>query len=206
MKLSRGVISVISVIFLIAVVVVLAATVSVFALQLGEEVSDVGPTTTFHLEYDHLGDSVSKNDTVTITHVAGDVLLRKNLEVVIGDDMVYNETADSETTNDDFEVPGLIVEVNPGDEFNDLQKPCRLDGEPVSPSWSCGGPPGDGDGSDSGVVLHWAENVSAGERIVTQERNHSNSVAVIEPGDTVQIIYQADGFSAVIEQGTVPEE
>jgi hypothetical protein len=110
------------------------------------------------------------------------------------------------TTNDDFEVPGLIVEVNPGDEFNDLNKPCHLDGEPVSPSWSCGGPPGDSDGSDSGVVLQWAENVSAGERIVIQERNHSNSVDVIEPGDTVQIIYRGDGFSAVIEHGTVPEE
>jgi flagellin-like protein len=91
MNLSRGVASVISVILMVAVVVVLAATVSVFALQLGEQVSDVGPTSTFHIEYDHLGDGVEKNDTVTITHVAGDVLLRENLEVVIGDDMVYNE-------------------------------------------------------------------------------------------------------------------
>lgn len=37
--------------------------------------------------------------------------------------------------------------VNRDDEFNDLNKPCFVDGERVSPVGTCGGPPGDSNGS-----------------------------------------------------------
>jgi FlaG/FlaF family flagellin (archaellin) len=203
---TRAVVPVVSVILVTAVVVILASTVSIFVLQLGEDVSDSGPNVVFEIEYDYFDDGVPKNDSVRITHTGGDVLDRERLEVVIGNDVVYNETADSETTNPNFAVPGLIVEVDDGNEFNDLNKPCRVDGQRVSPVGTCGGPPGDGDGSDSGVVLQWAENVSAGETIVIQERNHTNSYDVIEPGDSIKIIYRGDGFTALIAEETVAAE
>jgi hypothetical protein len=109
---------------------------------------------------------------------------------------------DSETTNDAFHVPGLVVEVDAG-EFNDLNKPCWVNGDRVSPKGTCGGPPGDSNGSDSGVVLEWAENVSAGQSLVIQERNHTNSYDVLEPGDTIEILYHGDDFSAVIAEWTI---
>ena len=200
----RGVAPVIAVVLMVAVVVVLATTISVFLLVVGDSVSETAPNAELEIEFDHLDDGVEKNDTVRIVHVAGDQLERERLEVVIGDDIVYNETADSETTNENFAVPGLVVEVDGNDDFNDLNKPCRVDGERVSPEGTCGGPPGDSDGSDSGVVLQWANTVSAGETIVIQERNAAQAVDVIEPGETVTVIYRGDGFSAVLAQQTVP--
>lgn len=176
-----------------------------FVLQMGEGVTDTSPSAVFEMEYDNLDDGVAKNDTITITHAGGAVLARERLEVVVGDQTVYNETADSETTNTQFEVPGLVVEVNPGDEFNDLNKPCRVDGDRVSPTGTCGGPPGDSDGSDSGVVLNWAHNVSAGQSVVIQERNDPRSVDVVESGETVRILYRGDGFSALLAEETVPD-
>jgi len=200
---SRAVSPVISVILLVAVVVILAGTISVFVLGLGESVSDTGPTVDFKIEYSDFGDGVAKNDTVRITHIAGDKLKREQLEITIGEDVVYNETADSETTSTANVVPGLIVEVDDGDEFNDLNKPCFVDGERVSPKGTCGGPPGDSDGSDSGVVLEWAQEVEAGQSIVIQERNATKAYDVIQPGERITITYEGDGFSAVLADETV---
>lgn len=202
-RLPRAVTSVVSIVLVVAIVVILAGTVSIFVLDLSESVSDTGPTTEFRISYQYFGDGVPKNDSIRITHVAGDELERERLEVVVGDDTVYNETRDSETTNATFTVSGLIVEVDSGNDFNDLNKPCWVDGERVSPTGTCGGPPGDGDGSDPGVVLEWAENVSAGETIVIQERNHTSTYDVIEPGDTITIIYRGDRFSSVVARETV---
>lgn len=199
---SRAVSPVISVILLVAVAVILAGTISVFVLDVGESVSDTGPTVDFEIEYAYFDDGVAKNDSIRITHLAGDNLEREQLEITIGDDVVYNETADSETTSTDNVVPGLVVEVDDGD-FNDLNKPCFLDGERVSPKGTCGGPPGDGDGSDSDVVLEWAEEVEAGQSIVIQERDATKAYDVIQPGEKITIIYEGDGFSAVLAEDTV---
>jgi FlaG/FlaF family flagellin (archaellin) len=202
----RAVAPVISLVLMVLVVIILGSIISVFVLEVGESVSDSGPTVEFQIEYNYFDDGVPKNDSIRITHIAGEILERERLEVVVGDDMVYNETGDSETTNPDFAVPGLIVEVDSGNEFNDLNKPCRVDGERVSPKGTCGGPPGDGDGSDNGVVLQWAEDVSAGETIVIQERNDTDSYDVFEPGETIKIIYRGDGFAALLAEEVVAPE
>jgi len=199
---SDAVSSVLGVVLMIAVVVVVAASLSVFVLLFTETVREPAPVAQFDVEYNYFGDGVAKNDSVVITHLAGDELERERLEVVIGDDVVYNATADSETTNTTFTVPGLRVEVD-DDEFNDLNKPCRVDGALVSPSDTCGGPPGDGDGSDPGVVLQWSENVSAGQRIAIQERNATDSYDVMNAGERIRIIYRGDDFSAVLAEETV---
>lgn len=202
---SRAVSPVVSVVLLVAIVVILAAPVSVFVLQLGESVSDTGPTVTFQIEYNYFDDGVATNDSVRITHLAGDKLQRERLEIRIGDDVVFNETADSESTNPSFTVPGLVIEVD-DDQFNDLNKPCRINGNRVSPVGDCGGPPGDSDGSDPGVVVEWEENVSAGQSLVIQERNHPNTYDVMDAGDPITIIYRGDGFSAVLAEETVASD
>jgi hypothetical protein len=180
---------------------------SIFVLQISEQVSDPAPTAGFHFESNYFGDGVPKNDSVRITHIGGDNLERSRLEIVIGDDTVYNSTADSETTSGDNVVPGLIVEVDDSDDFNDLNKPCKLNGKYVSPKEDCDdGPPGDGDGTDPGVVLEWENNVSAGQTIVIQERNHETTYDVMDAGDPIKIIYRGEGFSAIIARATAGQK
>lgn len=203
---SDGVAPVVGVLLMVAVVLVVAVTLTVVVLGIGEDVSDPAPVADLRFESHYFGDGVAKNDSVTITHAGGDTLRRERLEIVIGDDVVYNATADSESTNQNFAVPGLVVEVDAGDEFNDLNKPCRVGGDRVSPVGTCGGPPGDGDGSDSGVVLEWAEEVQAGQRIVIQERNHPNAYDVMEPGESITVVYRGEGFSAIVDEATVAPE
>jgi len=191
----------IGVLLVVAVVLILGSTLSLFVLQISDQLADPAPNAAFRVESSNFGDGVAKNDTVRITHVGGDTLERERLEIVVGDDTVYNATADSESTNPSFQVPGLLVEVD-DDEFNDLNKPCRVDGDRVSPTGTCGGPPGDGDGSDSGVVLQWANNVTAGQTIVIQERNAARAYDVMDAGETVKIVYSGTDFSAIIARET----
>ena len=202
---TRSVSSVLSVILLVAVTVVLGTTISIFALQIAETLYGPAPNADFEIEPRYFDDGIPKNDSVAITHVGGDRLERERLEVRVGDDVVYNATADSETTNTNYVVPGLVVEVDSGD-FNDLNKPCRLNGQYVSPPHTCGGPAGDGDGSDDTVVLQWEENVTSGERIVIQERNHPNTYDVMQPGDSVKLIYRGDDFTALLAEETIEGE
>jgi hypothetical protein len=189
------------------VALVFAAVVSVALVvpQFGLPPQEPAPVTDFEFQTKYFGDGVAKNDSVVIKHAGGDRLKRERLEVVVDGVTVYNETSDSESTNPGFEVPGLVIEVD-ADEFNDLNKPCRVNGERVSPNGTCGGVPGDEDGSDPGVVLEWAQNVTAGQRLVIQERNHEKSYNVLEAGDTVKIIYHGDDFSAVIAEWTIDPE
>ncbi|MFC7058320.1 type IV pilin [Halovenus salina] len=200
---ESGVASVIGVVLLVAVTVLLGATVTVFALDLAETQSE--PRANAYIEFDwrYLDDGVALNDSVVITHMSGDVLEREDLEVYIGGELVYNETENSESNvGSGSGVPGLILEVDDND-FNDLNKPCRFKPKDCSPS----DPPGHFNGSDPGVVFEWEENVSAGQRLTIQERNNSDSYDVIEPGDTIKVVYRRDGFTSVIAEETIePEE
>jgi hypothetical protein len=174
--------------------------VSVFAIS--QAASEPAPNADIEFEFANFDDGVPKNDTLVITHTGGDRLDRDRLEVRVGDDVVYNVTDDSESNNATFEVPGLVVEVD-GDDFNDLNKPCRIDGQRVSPNGTCSGPPGDDDGSDPGVVVEWAENVSAGQRLVIQERSAGQAYDVLQPGETVTVVYRGEQFTAVVAEATV---
>lgn len=69
---DRGVSPVVSTTLLVAVVVVLAATTSVFALGLGEKVSDPAPSAVLDTEE-------TENETVTMAHVAGETIDRETL-------------------------------------------------------------------------------------------------------------------------------
>jgi len=202
---ERAAAPLVGVLLMVAVVVVLGGGLAVSAFQVFGGASEPAPVAEIEFEFDNLDDGVAKNDTITITHGGGDELKRENVVVTVGDDVVYNATADSESTNASATVPGLVVEVD-DDEFNDLNKPCFIDGQRVSPVGTCGGPPGDSDGSDDGVVVQWSENVSAGETLVIQERNAAKAYDVFSEGETVTVRYEAEGLSVVIAEATVESE
>ncbi len=201
---GRAAAPLVGVLLMVAVAVVLGGGLAFSAFQVAGQSSDPAPVAEIGVEFDNLDDGVAQNDTIRITHGGGDELKRENIVVTVGDDVVYNATADSESTNANFQVPGLVVEVD-DDEFNDLNKPCRVDGERVSPKPTCkqGGQPGDPDGSDDGVTVEWSENVSAGETLVIQERNASGAYDVFSQGETVTVKYEAEGLSVIIAEATV---
>jgi FlaG/FlaF family flagellin (archaellin) len=194
---DRAVTSVVGILLLVVVTVVVGATIGVFALQYGQQTTDVAPNAELDFEYRYFDDGVAKNDSITIVHTDGDTLDRSRLEVVVGNDTVFNDTGDSESNSRTNQVEGLIVEVDDGD-FNDLNKPCRL-----SPPDTCNGPPGDGDGSDRDVVHQWEEEVQAGQRLVIQERNHEDSYDVVQPGERIAVVWHGEENSAVIAEETV---
>ncbi len=70
---SRAVSPVISVILMVAVVVILSATVSVFALSIGEDTSDVSPSVTFSIDY--------QDEQVVLLHAAGEAVTTSALNV-----------------------------------------------------------------------------------------------------------------------------
>lgn len=182
--------SVIGVVLLVAVLVIVGSTVALFALELGET-TEVGPTASIEFESNYFGDGVPKNDSVTVIHRSGDTLERERLEIRIGGDTVFNETDDSERSGDASNVVrGLVVEVDAGNEFNDLNKPGT-------------GPPGEGDGDSRNVVHQWQSEVTAGSKLVIQERNDPDSYDVIQPGERAVVVWRGDEESATIASTTV---
>lgn len=77
---SRAVSSVIATILMVAIVVILAATVSVFTLGIADDINRPGP-----LVAQSSGELVSggTNQIVRLTHIAGDSLTVSNLEIVV---------------------------------------------------------------------------------------------------------------------------
>jgi flagellin-like protein len=196
---DRGVSSLIGVLLMVAVAVIVASTLTVFAFSFGDSVSSVAPTADIEFESQYFGDGVAKNDSVVITHDGGDRLRRTRLEVVVGGTTVFNETDDSESNNSSpsNDVKGLIVEID-DDYFNDLNKPPA-----ISPPETRDGPPGNGNGSDPGVVNEWEENVTAGQRLVIQERNAPQAVDVMQPCDRIRVIWRGEEETAIIDEGVV---
>lgn len=81
---DRGVSSVISVILMVATVVILAATVSVFALDFGERINQPAPNvvdTTGEFVIDE--PSAFNNQIVRITHRGGDSVAVEKIEIVV---------------------------------------------------------------------------------------------------------------------------
>lgn len=79
---NRAVSPVISTILMVAIVVILAATISVFTLGLGEDIQATSPVvgqSTGELEPVDGGDG----GIITVTHLAGDSVEVKNLEIVV---------------------------------------------------------------------------------------------------------------------------
>lgn len=79
---QRGVSEVISVILLVAIVVILAATVSVFALGFSEEVDNSAPNVA-ETTGEFVPGAASDEQIVRVTHVAGDSVAVENIEIIV---------------------------------------------------------------------------------------------------------------------------
>lgn len=81
--IDRGVTPVVGIVLLIAITLLLASTVAVFAVGLGEEGQQPAvPTTAFEFAYDPVPGA---DDTLRIVHKSGDTLDVSTLEVVLED-------------------------------------------------------------------------------------------------------------------------
>lgn len=83
---DNAVSSVIGVILMVAVTVILAAAVSVFVLDLGTgQATDTTPQAKFDVTWSDEGG----NDVVTIEHIGGDTLNTKEINVTLGNSVVW---------------------------------------------------------------------------------------------------------------------
>jgi len=81
--MDRAVAPVISTILLVAIAVILAATISVFVLGFGEEVEETAPVVG-QSSGEFVGDISGSNDQIVrIRHVAGDSIDVSNMEIVV---------------------------------------------------------------------------------------------------------------------------
>ncbi len=81
---DRGVSSVISVILMVATVVILAATVSVFALDFGERINQPAPFAADTTgEFEPETDEFRTNQIVQITHRGGDSVAVEEVEIIV---------------------------------------------------------------------------------------------------------------------------
>jgi flagellin-like protein len=101
---KRGVAPVISTVLLVAVVVVLGTTVSIFALGLGESTTTSPPTTALETV------GQAENDTIVLRHRAGDTIERADLRVRGANNVTAPETITA----------GETIAVEPADNASEL--------------------------------------------------------------------------------------
>ena len=99
---DRGVAPVISTILLVGIVVILAAIISVFALGLGEDVSDPAPSAAFEVD-------VTEDGTVLVGHIGGETIDGENLALRGGEIADRPETIQAGST---IEITGPTSEMD----------------------------------------------------------------------------------------------
>jgi hypothetical protein len=172
---------IVGVVLMVATATVFVSVLGVFVFGVTNQVPETPPKAALTIEGAALNDGVAKNDSVTLVHEGGDDLRRGNIEVTVGDDTVFNRSLVGDRDGSgtvSVRLEGLVVEVDNG-KWNDLNKPGP-------------GPPGDGDGDSRNVINQWGTDVTSGDRLVIQERNAPKSYDVIQPGETVRVVW-SDG-------------
>jgi flagellin-like protein len=81
-KQERAVSAVISTVLMVAIVVIIAATVSVFVLGFVEDIQDPGPVVADSTG-EFVAGSAGDEQVVRITHLAGDTVNIENIEIVV---------------------------------------------------------------------------------------------------------------------------
>jgi len=144
---------------MVAITVVLAATIGSFVVGLGQA-NQVAPTASFDITYlnSDAGDS-DPIDGIEITHTGGDQLTATSIDVVVEGDVVVDDGTDL--------------------------------------------------GTDPYIGYPWSSAVAAGDTARVEEVQPSNPCCllsdVINPGDSVEIVWQDPGSdrTVVIGEGTV---
>jgi len=80
---DRGVSEVISVILMVAIVVILAATASVFFLDSAEVISEPAPNVADTTGEFEVGSAAADNQVVRITHLGGDSVAIREVEIIV---------------------------------------------------------------------------------------------------------------------------
>lgn len=97
---DRAVSPVIGVVLMVAITVILAATIGTFVLGLGDQVQSQAPQTSF--SFDHTQDTSDPGDELDVTHDAGDSIDATRVEIVVSGagDHVDDDGADLQSAND----------------------------------------------------------------------------------------------------------
>ena len=140
---ARGVTSVVSTVLLVAVVVVVAATLSVFVLDFGDDVETAAPVvsqSSGELRADITGDD---DQIVRLTHQAGDTLRVADLQIAVDARTACGKAGrlvNLPAPGGDPQPTATYVE---GDDIfdnsaNSVSGPIGEDGRPVDGTWSAG--------------------------------------------------------------------
>jgi FlaG/FlaF family flagellin (archaellin) len=105
--------SVIAVVLMVALTIVLAASVGVFVLGIGQEATAQADTPKVKYATEFTDGSGSSNDTLSITVKGGDTVEADNLEIIVAGKTAWK----SESAGTDFVIqdPGWSDEVKSGD-------------------------------------------------------------------------------------------
>lgn len=175
---SRAVSSVLSTVLLVAVVVVLAATVSVFVLDIGDGVESEAPVvsqSSGELRADAAG---SDDQTVRLTHQVGDTLRVRNLEIAVDAERACGKSGrlvNLPAPGGDPQPTSTYVR---GDDLfdnsaNSVTGPIGEDGVTVDGTWSAGE-------TATFRIANGACSLSPGERITVRVVHTPSGAVLIE--------------------------
>ena len=90
LKDDEAVSPVIGVILMVAITVILAAVIGTFVLGLGDQVNNNAPQASFEYDFATTDGTADEGDSFTITHTGGDTIEAAQLDVKVGDALVYD--------------------------------------------------------------------------------------------------------------------
>lgn len=115
----------IATVLLVALVVILAATVGGLVLGSLSETPEPPPQTQVTIESERIGNGVPKDDALVFEHVAGETFGRGQITITVGPDEVYNDSQIGDVGGSGDVVvtlEGLVVQVDAGP-FDGRNKP-----------------------------------------------------------------------------------
>ena len=177
---SRAVSSVVSTILLVAVVVVLAATVSVFALGVTEEIRSPPPTVSDSSAEYLTGSTTCDTDIVRLTHAAGDAVDLSETRTVVR----LPDSGGTEATITGFPTDGSTLDADEHD-----------DPDNILYSGGCVGGEADGGSGGSG---RWSVGTSFSFKL-----NSGGGTGDIDPGDTIEVLVVHDPSNAVVVEHSI---
>ena len=174
---ARAVTSVVSTVLLVAVVVVLAATISVYALGATEEIRSPPPAVS-DLSAEYLtGSTTCDTDIVKLTHRAGDPVDLSETRTIVR----LPDSNGKEATITGFPTDGSTLN------SADYDDPSNI----LYSSGCVGGAAADGDG-------RWAVGDSFSFKL-----NSGGGTGDINPGDTIEVIVVHDPSDAVVVRHSI---